>query len=34
MKSLIYETLVESEMDLVTRIVVAAGKIEENPRFF
>ena len=34
MKSLIYETLVESEMDLVARIVVAAGKNFSNIRVF
>ena len=35
LKSLIYKTPVESEMDLVARMdIVAEGKIEENPRFF
>ena len=34
MKSLSYETPVELGMDLVARIVVAAGKIAENPRVF
>ena len=33
-KSLIYEASVESEMDLVARIAVAAGQIAENPRIF
>lgn len=31
MKSLIYETPVESENDLLARIVVASGEIEDNP---
>ena len=34
MKSLIYNTPVESEMDLVGRIVDAAGLIADNPRVF
>ena len=34
MKSLIYETPVKPEMVLVTKIVVAAGKIAENSRVF
>ena len=32
-KSIIYETPVESEMDLVARIVAAAGKIAERSAF-
>ena len=32
MKSLIYETPVKSEMNLVARIVLAARKVTENPR--
>ena len=34
MKSFIYETQEESEMDLVARIIVAAGKIAENTQVF
>ena len=34
MKTLTYETPVESEMGLVARIVVAARKITENLRVF
>ena len=34
MKSLICETPVETEMDLVGRIVDAAGCIEDDPRVF
>ena len=34
MKSLIYETPVESEMDLVGRIVDAVGLIADNSRVF
>ena len=33
-KSLIYKAPVESEVDLVVRILVAAGKIAEDPRIF
>ena len=32
MKSMVYETPVESEEDLVARIAVAAGNIAEEPR--
>ena len=34
MKSLIYETPVESEEDLVARIAAAAGDIAEKPGVF
>ena len=34
MKSLIYESPLESVMDLVGRIVDAAGLIADNPRVF
>ena len=34
MNSLIYETPVDSEMDLVGRIVDAAGLIADHPRVF
>ena len=34
MKSLIHETPVESEMDIVAKIVVAVVMIVENPRIF
>lgn len=33
-KTLIYETPVETEMDLVARITVAAGQIAEDPQLF
>lgn len=32
MKSLVYETPVETEEDLIARIAVAAGDISDNPR--
>ena len=34
MKNLVYETLVDSEIELVCRIVAAAGEIAEIPNVF